>query len=204
MSMERPILEACKERWPDVEVTLVMFGWGEIGAALRRGQVDVAFLRVPPDRTFPAHEGLMISRLRLDPRVAIMAGNHPLAGRRQLTLGELDPYPLVAPAGLGAPERDWWIVNPRPDGSTATYRRTAAGMGELLDLVSITQDIGITTQSAAEAQVRPGIAYVPLIDADPAAIAVAWPSATANPSVRRFIEIAKATSAPDADDAAAE
>jgi hypothetical protein len=70
--------------------------------------------------------------------------------------------------------------------------------------VSITQDIGITTQSAAEAQVRPGIAYVPLIDADPASIALAWPSATANPSVRRFVQIAKATNEPDADEAAAE
>lgn len=195
MSMERPILEACKESWPEVEIALVMLGWGEIGAALRRGLVDVAFLRLPQDGRFPAHDGLMITRLRLDPRVALMVDNHPLAGRRQLTLADLQPYPLVAPGGLGKPERDWWIVNPRPDGSPATYNRTAGGMGELLDLVSISQDIGITTRSVGEAQARPGITFVPLVDVDPAAIAIAWHSAATNPSVRRFVEIAKAATA---------
>lgn len=204
MFMEKPIIEACKASWPEVEITLVMLSWGEIGAAVRRGQVDVAFLRLPQDRTFPAHDGLMITRLRLDPRVAIMTEDHPLARRSQVTLRDLTPYPVVAPAGVEAPERDWWMVNPRPDGSVVTHGSTAAGMAELLDLVSISQEIAITTQSVGEAQARPGITHVPVVDADPGAIAVAWNSETAKPSVRRFVQIAKATSAPDSDEAAAE
>ncbi|MDJ0925198.1 MAG: LysR family transcriptional regulator [Acidimicrobiia bacterium] len=194
MYLERPILAACKKAWPTADINLVMLGWGEFGAALRRGHVDVAFLRLPQEGRFPSHDDLMISRLRVDPRVVIMVEDHPLAGRTELTVEDIAPYPLIAPAGLGKPERDWWIMNPRPDGSQATYRRTASGIGELLDLVSITGELGITTRSVGETQARPGITFVPLVDADPAAVAVAWHSASDSPSVRRFVELAKAAS----------
>lgn len=195
MSLERPILEACGEAWPEVEISLVILGWGDIGAALRRGYVDVAFTRLPETHSFPAYDGLMIARLRRDLRVVIVADDHPLARFPQLSLRDLADYPLVAPASLGTPERDWWTVNPRPDGSAARYRRTAGSMAELLDLVSISQEIGITTQSIGEAQARPGISFIPLIDADPAAIALAWDSTTSNQSIGRFIEIAKRAAA---------
>jgi DNA-binding transcriptional LysR family regulator len=165
--------------------------WAETGQALREGRIDIGFIRTPPKGPFADHAGLIITRLQLDPRVAAVRRDHALASRRQLSVQQLNPYPIVANRGVSVAARAWWIVNPRPDGSVPTQLRSASSVGELLEAVAMTGDIAITTKSSAEIHLRPDIKYIPLVDIDPAVISLAWDSASSNPSVRRFVEIAR-------------
>ncbi len=55
----------------------------------------------------------------------------------------------------------------------------------------MTGDLTITTEAVAATHVRPDVCSIPLVDVDAAVISVAWNSASSNPNVYRFVQIAK-------------
>lgn len=191
MAIERAIIREYEMAWPGSAITLVMLSWGELGRALREGRIDVAFLRTPLNGRFPEHENLLIAGLRRDPRVAVVVRDHPLAQRRELSIDDLTPYDIIFPDGISPVQRDWWIVNPRPDGSAVSHARVAGSVGEMLEAVSLTGNLAITTESVARIQSRPDLTFIPLVDVDPAVISLGWLSATMNPLVDRFLSKAK-------------
>ena len=195
VSVERAILAAYEAARPDAGLTLVMLGWAEAGQALRTGRVDVGFVHTPQHDLFPQHEGLVIAKLGLDPRVAVVRMDHDLAGRRELSIEDLYPYPIVGSESSSRVERDWWMANPRPDGSMAKSVRSARSIHETLGLIALYGDIAITCESTGRVLNRSDLRFIPLVDVEPAVLGLAWCSSTASDSVRGFVEIAREAAA---------
>jgi DNA-binding transcriptional LysR family regulator len=190
-ALEKSVLDAYAEASASVRVEILILDWGDVAPALRDGRVDVGFVAASPTGRFSTHKDLMLAPLRRDPRVVMVRHDHPLADRHQLSVQDLDPYPVVAPA-CPIDQRDWWIVNPRPGGAAAIFNRTAGNAGELLEAVAMTGDLTITTEAVAATYVRPDVRSIPLVGVDAAVISVAWHSASDDSDVRRFVQIAKA------------
>lgn len=191
VAVERAILASYETAYPDSGVTIVMLGWSDVGPALRTGRVDVGFVHTPPQGRFPNQQDLMITELRVDPRVAVIRSDHPLANRQGLSIADLAPYPLVASANTSAEERDWWMGNPRPDGSARISERTATTVHEVLGLVALYGDVALTCESTAQVLNRSDLQFVPVVDIEPAILGLAWSSSFSSRAVRDFVAIAR-------------
>jgi len=195
VAIERAILAAYETESPEAGLTLVMLGWAEVGQALRTGRIDVGFVHTPPNGRFPEHDGLVIKKLRIDPRVVAVRVDHELAERSEVSIDDLNPFPIVGSEGTSKVERDWWMGNPRPDGSAAKSERSARTVHETLGLVALYGDVAITCESTARVLNRADLRFVPLVDSEPAVLGLAWSSDTASDSVRDFVEIARRAAA---------
>lgn len=69
-------------------------------AALSRGELDVAFVGVAPERLAP---GLAATRWQEEALLAFVPPNHPLAPRREIRLADLADEPFVAISAEAAP-----------------------------------------------------------------------------------------------------
>jgi len=193
--IERAILSAYESTLPDANLTLVMLGWAEVGLALRQGSVDVGFVHTPPGSRFPQHEGLVISELCVDPRVVVLRSDHDLADRGELSINDLAPYYVVGSDATSVVERDWWIVNPRPDGSAAKSVRTAKSVHESLGIVALYGDVSITCESTSRVLNRSDLRFIPLIDVEASVLGLAWSSSMASLPICEFISIAREAAA---------
>lgn len=75
-----------RQQHPTVRVALRTGASGELSAAIRDGEVDVAVLGLPAS---VRPQGVRFRELARAPLVAVLATRHPLARRRRLRLGDL-------------------------------------------------------------------------------------------------------------------
>ena len=84
------LLRAQRTRFPDVEVLLREMSTPAQVQALRSGEVDVGFLRLPADTT-----GLVTHAVREDRMALMIPDAHPLARRTRIPLRALAREPLI-------------------------------------------------------------------------------------------------------------
>jgi len=146
---------------PDaVVVDLLLCGPGEQEGMLRDGRADVALLHRPFDSTV----GLDAEELTTEGQVVVLPAGHPLSGRADLRLADLDTITELPPAR--------W---PRSDGSYP------AGPGpevhnheQLLQLIALRKTMAVLPDSV-RAQLRGGHTVIPLVDAPQVTTVIAWP-----------------------------
>ncbi|MCX5211839.1 LysR family transcriptional regulator [Kitasatospora sp. NBC_00240] len=173
-------------RHPGVQVTPKRFDWSEEAAALRDGRVDVAFVWLPADLT-----GLHAELVHSEPRVVGLPARHPLAGRAGVGLMEVNDEPLMWTERAPREWVDWWAVNPRPDGSAPRWGPTNDNVEEMLEQVADGAAICFAPASMAQYYGRPDLRWVPLTDAEPLRVVLAWAAGTDNPLVRGFAEVVR-------------
>ena len=157
---------------------------------LEGGRVDVVF--APAPMLLPPR--IRIEPLWLEPRVLVVPADHPLAGRESVSILETNDEVFVAVAG-GVPEVvDWWLVDPRPDGSRPKRGPTADSVDGLFELVAAGAGVNIAGQSASRQYRRDELAFVPVSDIEPATIVLCSLSDSLNPMVKSFRETAQALS----------
>ncbi|NEN07466.1 LysR family transcriptional regulator substrate-binding protein [Diaminobutyricibacter tongyongensis] len=155
-----------EERHPDVDLSVVRERPDELRVRLDLGEVDLAFVRLPLDT-----EGLHVIPLYAENVVAAMNHEHVLTLEKKLHMADLDGETIIDP---GAGE-EW---------DETFMRRVAAGDG-----------IGVVPQSVAKALRRRDVVALPLEDADPAEVALAWPRESENAWVDEFIGIVRGRTA---------
>jgi LysR family transcriptional regulator, benzoate and cis,cis-muconate-responsive activator of ben and cat genes len=136
---------------PHVEVLLC--GIGEQESLLRTGQADCAFLHLPYDDP----TGLDTEYLRTEPQVAVLPATHPLAQRHELRLADLaaEPHPRWPGTNTpGIPVRD---------------------SAQLLQLIELGRAVAVLPASIRLRATRPTLAFVPVPDAEPTTLVLAWP-----------------------------
>ncbi|GGV01367.1 LysR family transcriptional regulator [Kitasatospora herbaricolor] len=173
-------------RHPGVQVTPKRFDWSEEAAALRDGRVDVAFVWLPADLT-----GLHAELVHSEPRVVGLPARHPLAGRAGVGVMEVNDEPLMWTERAPREWVDWWAVNPRPDGSAPRWGPTNDNVEEMLEQVADGAAICFAPASMARYYGRPDLCWVPLVDAEPLRVVLAWGAGTDNPLVRGFAEVVR-------------
>jgi DNA-binding transcriptional LysR family regulator len=183
-------IAATMQAIPQARIEMRRLGFFDVAEDLEAGRVDVVFapwpMRLPP-------------RVRAEPlwreaRVLVVRADHPLADRESLSILETNEEVFVAVA-KGVPEVvDWWIVDPRPDGSRPKRGPTADSVEGLLELVAAGAGVNIAGKSASQHYRRDELAFIPIDDIEPATIVLCSLSDSRNPMVDTFRETAQSLS----------
>ncbi|MFD4637710.1 LysR substrate-binding domain-containing protein [Lentzea sp. NPDC058436] len=173
-----PFLREWRAAHPDVLVRIRRADDPE--AALRRGDADIAVLR-----TSPAQAGVDHVALIEEPRVAAVADDHPLATRDALVLADLVGECVAVCETAATTSADLWPSGARP--------RTVdvPGVVEWLTSIATGTTVGVTAAGTSHHHPHPGVTYLPLTDADPIVVHLAWPAAAPHPSTSAFIALAQ-------------
>lgn len=87
-----PLIRSYCRRFPDVKLTFTLASWTLAMDKLRRREIDIAVI-TEPDLT----DDLVAVELARVRYMAYMRADHPLAGRPEISLRELETEPLVLP-----------------------------------------------------------------------------------------------------------
>lgn len=156
----------------------------DIPAALASGDIDVALARSPLEAP-----GITETALFDETRVAAVPAASPLAERAELYWSQLPEQPIVINTVSGATYLELWPPENRPRRSIE-----CGSYDEWLTIIAAGRGIGTTTPSAAEAHTHARVTYLPLREAPPVTLRLAWPARlSGDPLLRRFTEIAHAT-----------
>jgi DNA-binding transcriptional LysR family regulator len=135
---------------PDVMVDVVRLEWDEQEEAIRSGRVDIAYVRRPI-----VEDGLRLTLLLREPRLAALPDDHPLAGRTSLTVADI------------AGERHLRYLEPVPGSTDDDPRARLRTVEEKLEHVAAGHGIIVLPRSATTYYRRPDVVYVPVVDAEP-------------------------------------
>jgi DNA-binding transcriptional LysR family regulator len=174
------------EAWPTVEVSIRDLLLGSLDQIIT-GEVDVAFTRL-----LPGQADLALEVLAREPRVAALPASDPLASRASLEFADLgDRRFIVNPAfdETGPPAR--WLAEQRRHGLPGKVAAEAASIQEILTLVASGQGVCLLPGLAASQSQRPDVTYVPVRDADPAVVSLAWRRENSEPATHAFIACAR-------------
>jgi len=189
-SLTTAAIAATMQAMPQARIEMRRLGFFDVAEELEGGRVDVVFapwpMRLPP-------------RVRAEPlwreaRVLVVRADHPLADRESIPILETNDEMFLSVAN-GPPEVvDWWIVDPRPDGTRPKRGPTADSVEGLLELVAAGAGVNIAGQSASKHYRRDELAFIPITDIEPATIVLCSLSDSPNPMVGSFRETAQALS----------
>jgi DNA-binding transcriptional LysR family regulator len=181
------VLRVFAQECPTVEVTVRELELSHIGELLD-GTVDLAFTRMRPGEA-EAH----IEVLQEEPRVVVLPSAHPLAGRDSIAFAELRNEDFITgPRKHNPAWRRQWLAEQRRHGLSGRIAAEASSVQEILTLIAAGRGVCLVPQTAGRIYQRPDVAFVPVTDAEPAAISVAWTSEPLEPAVAAFIDTARA------------
>lgn len=173
-----PFLRQWRAEHPDVLVRIRRSDDPE--AALRRGEADVAVLRTGATGTGLAHVALIE-----EPRIAAVADDHPLASRAELVLDDLVGETVAVCETAATTSADLWPAGARP--------RTVdvPGVVEWLTAIATGTAVGVTAAGTSYHHPEPGVTYLPIADAEPVTVHLAWPAPVPHPSTEAFVALAR-------------
>jgi DNA-binding transcriptional LysR family regulator len=177
------LLRAFGTRYPEVRIETLEYDFSEPAAGLADGTVRMAVVRPPLEL-----EGLQFAKISEEPWVACVSEDHPLAARATVSMCDLLEEPIVAAPSSAGAWRDYWIgtqfraVNAPPN-ITAEAATFEAEFGA----VAQGRGISMTVETAARYFRRPGITFVPISDAPPSVVSLAWRPGQLTPAEMNFL-----------------
>ncbi|MFJ3900223.1 LysR family transcriptional regulator [Streptomyces sp. NPDC090025] len=175
-----PLLRRWQREHPETPLELLRID--DRTAGLLRGEVDAALLRGPVDLPGVATEPLLT-----EPRVAAVPADSPLAERASLTLADLADRTAVLNAVSGTTTLALW---PSPTRPRTTL--TVANTDDWLAAIAAGRGIGVSSASTATLHPHPGVTYLPLRDAPPLPVLLAWREGARHPATGALGEVARA------------
>lgn len=174
-----PLLRSWRHARPDVAARVSRLDDPE--AALRRGEIDVAFVRSArsPDAALASED------LYREPRVAAVPEDHPFASAPGVRLGDLADRPVVFCATACSSSAALWPAGSRPD------TVDVANTDEWLTAIATGDAVGVTAEATAHSHPHPAVRYVPITDAGPVAVRVVWPRNAAHAATDAFRDHAR-------------
>jgi LysR family transcriptional regulator, benzoate and cis,cis-muconate-responsive activator of ben and cat genes len=176
------LLDRFQAHLPDVRVEVSAFDFAEVLERLRDGRLDVSFLYLPLDEP-----DIHVTPLLNEPRVVVMAADHPLARRESLRPEDLAGETFVTqPQSMPLMWRDFWMLVDQLGERPQISPHVAPGMEQWLH--QLARGDGIDTAPAIVDRFYswPGIACVPLEGAPPATLALARMADSDDPAVAAF------------------
>jgi DNA-binding transcriptional LysR family regulator len=180
------IVRAFRDRRPGVRVVFRQFNFDDTFVGVASGAVDVGFVSGPVEPP----DGMEMRLLREDPIVAVVASDHPLAAREAVSIREVVAEPFVTDDLPAGPWHDYWLAMAhRPPGEAVVALQTSSH-DEWLEAVRAGVGISICPDLTARYYPRPGVAFVPVPDMEPAPFYVAWLHVHESPVVLDFVACA--------------
>jgi DNA-binding transcriptional LysR family regulator len=159
-------------------------------AALRSGTADVAIVRRPFDT-----RGLDTELLIVEPRVAVLRGDHRLADYQALRRSDLAGEPMPRWAGSHDPTaaRHWQggesPVAERREGPEISH------ISQLFDAVALCNAVAYVPISLAEQNHHPELTFLPVSDLTPSEVVVVWLETCRSRAVAQFVRTTIETAA---------
>jgi DNA-binding transcriptional LysR family regulator len=150
-------------RWVDI----LFSGPADRADFLRDGRADVGLLYAP----FDDLDGLAHETLYTEDRVVIVPSGHRLAGHASVRMSDLEGETL--PRGKGIPEGD----GTGPE---------VADVVQMFHMITVSRMIGVLPRSLVE-PVPAGLVCVPVTDAPPSRLVLAWNERDRRPLVASFV-----------------
>ena len=176
------LLDRFQAYLPNVRVEVSAFDFAEVLERLRDGRLDVSFLYLPLDEP-----DIHVTPLLNEPRVVVMAADHPLARRESLRPEDLAQETFVTqPQSMPLLWRDFWMLVDELGERPRISPHVAPGIEQWLH--QLARGDGIDTAPAIVDRFYswPGIACVPLEGAPPATLALARMADRDDPAVAAF------------------
>ncbi|GAA1969606.1 LysR family transcriptional regulator [Amycolatopsis minnesotensis] len=165
-----PMLAEYAHRPDARRVDILFSGPADRADFLLDGRADVGLLYAP----FDPLDGLAHETVHTDDRVAILPSWHRLAGRTSVRLSDLDGEPLPR-----------WKGVPGGDGTGPEV----VDVIQLLQMIGVGRMIGVLPRSLVE-PVAGGLVCVPVTDAPPSRLVLAWKEQDRRPLVASFVAAA--------------
>jgi len=183
------LLAAFEAALPGTDVALKHLTLAEHVAALRHGRVQLALVRPPVDEP-----DIEVTVICTEPRVLVVPVAHRLAGARGVSICDVADDPvLTVPPSFPAVWRDFWTVDPRPDGSRPRIGPVFDDLEEAMHLVARGSGVLVAAASLARGQARSDLAFVPLTDVAPSDVGLAWRRDLRGPLVTTLADVARRT-----------
>ncbi|MEU3027698.1 LysR family transcriptional regulator [Streptomyces incarnatus] len=170
-----PLLRAWRERHPEIQVHIRRAD--DPAALLRRGEADLAFLRLSPD---PDDRHLVHRALTSERRMAAVPVGHPLTNRSEVVLADLGDETVALCASAATTSAELWPAGRRP------RTVTVPGVDEWLTTIATGAAVGVTTEGTVHQHPHPGVCYLPVRDAEPVTVHLAWPARPGHPATDTF------------------
>ncbi|MHC5794791.1 LysR family transcriptional regulator [Lacisediminihabitans sp. FW035] len=181
------VIMSAVQQMPTLRLEMRRLGFFDAPTELLAGRVDAVF--VPgPLAADPAR--IRSTTLWTEPRVLVVSSRHRLAGRESIGIAETSEETFVAASGGDAVAVDWWLVDPRPDGSRPRRGPVADDIDGLLELCAAGVGVNIAAASAATHYRRDDLAFVPIVDIEPATIILCTLVRPLTPAAQQFEAIA--------------
>jgi DNA-binding transcriptional LysR family regulator len=179
------LLEAFRERHPQVALSTRHFDFGDPTGGLLTGETDIAIVRPP----FSA-EGLELLVIASEPRYVALAEQHPLAQRASVSFEEIADEPWIK---IDESDPVWCAFWRLSALRSQPLRVGASGqrLEDLLEAARTRQAVGVVAESVARAQPWPHLTFVKVADIPPSDVAVAWRSGEHLLQVSQFIATAQ-------------
>lgn len=176
------LLRAFRERSPDVAIEVRELPPADQVAALKRGDLDVGFVRAP------LHEPQLASEnIRTEKLVLALPADHRLAIRERIALSAVAREPFVFfPRARGPGFFDLLISVCRDSGFTPNIVQEAPQI-DVLALVAAGFGLSILPESVRELR-RADIVLRPIIGSPTTELRLVWRSGDTAPAVARFVE----------------
>lgn len=181
------LLQRYRAQHPDVRVRLRAGGSHELAAAIRDGELDIAFLGLPEGERPPGVETVVLDH---DEHVLVVPAGHPLAGAPRVTLQEIAGETFVD-FTEGTPARD---QSDQAFAAAGLARDVAyeVGVAELITRL-IARGLGVALLPSAFirplAADDPELALVPVVDGPHRIEYLAWSRFNPSPATRALLDV---------------
>jgi DNA-binding transcriptional LysR family regulator len=174
------LLRRWRDDHPEVALEVMRFD-DDTSAGLASGRVDVALLRTRLDGP-----GIRAEALAPEPRLAAVPSGTRLADREHLTLADLATRPIAINAVVGTTTMDLW-----PAGHTPTETVVVANTDDWITAIAGGRAVGVTTVATRWMRPHPGVTYLPLTDAPPVDVYLAWREPRTHPAVGDLLALVR-------------
>lgn len=174
--MTVPLLQQWREDYPDTPVRVHRCDDPE--RALRRSEIDVAFLRTSP----PAEPDYEAVSLFSEQRWAALAEEDPLANADSLRLADLVTRTVALCSTAATTHVSLWPLDNRP--------RTidVANVDEWLTVIATGDAVGVTAEGTSHSHPHPEVRYRPIRDVTPVTVHLVSPCTPTHSATQAFRE----------------
>lgn len=181
-----PVLARFRPRHPEVRIEMRAFDFADTFVALRERRADVAFLYLPID-----DPELLVTPLLTEPRVVVLPRNHRLAERPLLRPADVAGEVFVTqPDSIPRAWRNFWLLCDQLGRRPELSSHVAGKLEEWLHVIARGEGIDTCPALISRYYPWPELAFVPLVDAPPATLALACRRDDHDALVAEFIDLA--------------
>jgi DNA-binding transcriptional LysR family regulator len=181
-----PLLARVSARYPRLRVEVRALDFTEIVEAVRGRHVDVAFVYLPLEEP-----DLELMPLISEPRVVVLPRGHRLARRKRLRPRDLRGETFIMqPKEVPEMWRDHWLLVDEFGERPRISPRTADKLEDWLTLIGQGEGIDTAPAIISRYYAWPDVAFVPLVDAAPATLALARRRGEHEPLLDEFMALA--------------